>query len=137
MLEICQGDTVSKILKCFGTCNLGAMISSLSVLKLVGGVFFAYCSMILPGGAHLRLNWSELGFFEPWQFLQYGEPKNKAPTSDGLYHPWERFIYWACHIIYFFTVTCDLSAPSMTEEFTSDIFLIGLGLVAVILSIIS
>lgn len=41
--------------------------------------------MILPGGAHLRLNWSELGFF----------------------------------------------------EFTSDIFLIGLGLVAVILSIIS
>jgi len=64
---------------------LGAMISSLSVLKLVGGVFFAYCSMILPGGAHLRLNWSELGFF----------------------------------------------------EFTSDIFLIGLGLVAVILSIIS
>lgn len=99
MLEICQGDTVSKILKCFGTRNLGAMISSLSVLKLVGGVFFAYCSMILPGGAHLRLNWSELGFFEPWQFLQYGEPKNKAPTSDGLYHPWERFIYWACHII--------------------------------------
>lgn len=64
---------------------LGAMISSLSVLKLVGGVFFAYCSMILPGGAHLRLNWSELGFF----------------------------------------------------EFTSDVFLIGLGLVAVILSIIS
>lgn len=40
-------------------------------------------------------------------------------------------------IIWVFTVTWDLSAPSMTEEFTSDIFLIGLGLVAVILSIIS
>jgi len=67
------------------TVMMGAVVTSMSALKLVGGIFFAYCSMILPGAAHLRLNSGELGFL----------------------------------------------------EFSSDIFLIGLGLVAVILTLIS
>lgn len=43
----------------------GAVVTSMSALKLVGGIFFAYCSMILPGAAHLRLNSGELGFLDP------------------------------------------------------------------------